>query len=70
VGCRSVPEAVVKAILLEARCEPQYLTICGRQPRSYRERGVDRSREGEYELIQAAWEYFRDRYVVETDFPA
>lgn len=64
----SVPEATVRAIFLEESCELQYLALCAGDPTYFSADEVAARREPGYDHIGRAWDYFRERLYIDSDF--
>lgn len=63
----SVGEATVKAIFLEESCELQYLALCAGQPKYLTPEELAIRREPGYDHFGRAWEYYRERLLMEWE---
>jgi ribulose-5-phosphate 4-epimerase/fuculose-1-phosphate aldolase len=62
----SIPEAAVKAILLEESCELHYLALIAGQPVHLTDDEITTWRDAGYDHYERAWEYYRDRTLFEA----
>ena len=63
----TVGEATVKAIFLEESCELQYLALCAGQPKYFTPEELAIRREPGYDHFGRAWEYYRERLLMEWE---
>lgn len=64
---RTVQEATVKSIFLEESCQLQYLALCAGEPTYVGADEMAIRREPGYDHFGRAWEYFRERLMMELE---